>query len=101
MATSTEVSTERFEKLVDHLHERQHISSLQCDDSKSQYDKFLGDVVKVNKESFINFDSNVTDINQFLDTFLGSKSSQVSGLIASLCLLLHMDKLEWSKLQHQ
>ena len=97
MATSTEVSTERFEKLVDHLHERQHISSLQCDDSKSQYDKFLDDV-KVNKESFINFDSNVTDINQFLDTFLVSKCSQVSGLIASLCILLHMDK---SKLQHQ
>ena len=45
MATSTEVSTERFEKLVDHLHERQHISSLQCDDSKSQYDKFLDDEV--------------------------------------------------------
>ena len=43
MAKSPEVSTKKFEKLVDHLHEKQHISSQQRDDSKSHYDMFLDD----------------------------------------------------------
>ena len=55
--------------LLDHLHEKQPISSQQCDDSKSQYGKF-SDVVKANKESFRNFDSNVTRVDQALGTFL-------------------------------
>ena len=70
MAKSLKVSPKKFEKLVDHLHEKQHISSQQCSDSKSQYSKFLGDVIKANKESFGNFDSNVTQVDQFLCTFL-------------------------------
>ena len=69
MAKSPEVSTKKFEKLVDHLHKKQHISSQQCYDSKSQYDKFLDDV-KRNKESFSNLDSNVTRLDQFFGTFL-------------------------------
>ena len=34
MAESPQVSTKKSEKLVDHLHEKQHISYQQFDDSK-------------------------------------------------------------------
>ena len=70
MAKSLKVSPKKFEKLVDHLHEKRHISSQQCSDSKGQYSKFLGDVIKANEESFSNFDSNVTQVDQFFSTFL-------------------------------
>ena len=66
MVKSPEISNK---ELVDYWHEKQHIFSQQCDNSKSQYDKFLDDV-KANKESFSNFDSNVTHRDQFLGTFL-------------------------------
>ena len=70
MALSPEASTKKFGKFVDHLHEKQYISSQQRDDSKSWYNKFLNDVVEANKESFSSFDSNVIHEDQFLGTFL-------------------------------
>ena len=81
-SSEAEVSTNNFEKLVVFLHEKQHISSQQCDDSKSQYNNFLDDVVKANKELFSNFDSNVTCVDPFLGTFLnGAKEFKSLWLI--------------------
>ena len=71
-----------MKNFLDLLHEKQHISSQQCDDIKSQYDKFLDDVVKANKESFSNFDSNVAPVDQFLGAFLnGAKEFKSLWLI--------------------
>ena len=70
MALSPEASTKKFGKFVDHLHEKQYISSQQRDDSKRWYNKFLNDVVEAKKESFSIFDSNVIHVDQFLGTFL-------------------------------
>ena len=87
MAKSSEVSIKKFEKLVDH--EKQHISSQQCDDSKSQYDKFLDDVVKANKESLSNFDSNVSRVDQFIGAFLnGAKEFKSLWLISKFVFTL-------------
>ena len=87
MAKSSEVSTKKFEKLVDH--EKQHISSQQCDDSKSQCDKFLDDVVKANKESLSNFDSNVSRVDQFIGTFFnGAKEFKSLWLISKFVFTL-------------
>ena len=70
IAKSTEVSTKKLGKLVDHLHEKQNISWRQCDDSKNHYDKFFDDVVKTSKQLLNNFDLNVTRVDQVLGTFL-------------------------------
>ena len=72
MATDSEVSIHQFEKLADYLHERKHITSQQCADSKVQYEEFLDSIVKVNKESFSKFQTAICRVDQFLGVYLNS-----------------------------
>ena len=72
MATDSEVSIHQFEKLADYLHERKHITSQQCADSKVQYEEFLDSIVKVNKEFFSKFQTAICRVDQFLGVYLNS-----------------------------
>ena len=91
MVKDSEVSVLKFERLADYLHEQKHITSQQCDESKSEYEKFLGNIVKVNREKFTKFDTSIEQVDQFLGGFLnGAKEfKSLCFIFKFICTLSH------------